>query len=596
MSYLKKYAKKYWKLFCFAVSCLMMEALCDLMQPTIMSKIIDTGVAGKDMGYVLKMGGIMLGVTAMGAVAAAGRNILASLVSQRFGTELRSDLFKKIQTFTFENVDRFETSSLVTRLTNDVTQVQTFLNGTMRIFVKAPLVGLGSIVMATLLYPRMALVLLAVVPIVTALIIISVRTGYPRFRKVQSVLDRINGVMREYLSGVRVVKAFNRFEYETSRFAGVNDELADANSRAMRVMAMFLPGITFTVNLGIVAVIWLGGVWVDGGGIQVGKVIAFINYMTQVLFALMTVTNVFMTFVRARASAERIGEVMEKENSTDTGAVTGKLSDKRGSVEFEHVHFSYSGASGEPVLKDITFSCNAGDTVGIIGSTGSGKSSLVNLIGKFYGATYGSVKVNGVDVKDTDPKELREKIAYVPQKTVLFTGTIMENLQWGNENAVMNDMEVACRIAQAHGFINSFPEGYGTLLGRGGVNLSGGQKQRISIARALLRKPEILIMDDSTSAVDMSTEARIREGMRKYSQGMTCFIIAQRITSVMNSDTIIVMDNGEITGIGKHDELMESCEVYRDIFRSQIGRDDSAFTQPTSQTAHAGQNKNSFSL
>ncbi|MDP4146421.1 MAG: ABC transporter ATP-binding protein [Bacillota bacterium] len=573
MQFLSKYIKKYWKLFCTAVACLTLEAMCDLMQPTIMSKIVDIGVANKQMNYVLRMGAVMIFITALGAAAAVSRNIVSSNVSQKFGAELRSDLFKKIQSFSFDNIDKFEGASLVTRLTNDVTQVQNFANGLMRVFVKAPLLCIGSVIMAARLNSHLALILLVVIPIIAVLITINMNVGYPFFIKVQKSLDKVNSVMREYLSGVRVVKAFNRFDYETRRFGKANDELAGVSTSAMRIMAVFSPGITFTVNFGIIAVLWLGGLRVSSGNMQVGQIIAFINYMTQILFSLMMISFVFTMFVRARASAERIGEVFDEENNMKNVEIKSAAVQVKGRVDFEHVHFAYSGTSGEAVLKDINFICMPGETVGIIGSTGSGKSSLVNLIPRFYDVTSGCVKVDGIDVRNMDTKILRQKIAVVPQKTVLFTGTVMDNLRWGKEDANLEEMTEACRISQAHEFISSTPEGYNTRIGQGGVNFSGGQKQRVSIARALIRKPEILIFDDSTSAVDMLTESKIREGLKKYLKGLTCIIIAQRITSVMNADKIVVLDNGEIVGIGNHEELMKSCSVYQDIYRSQLGRD-----------------------
>jgi ATP-binding cassette, subfamily B, multidrug efflux pump len=575
MGFLRQYRSKYWKPFLAAVAFLMIETVCDLMQPTIMSKVIDVGVAGRDMKYILTMGAVMLAITAVGAAAAVTRNIISSNVSQKFGTELRSDLFKKIHSYSFENVDRFETASLVTRLTNDVTQVQGFVHGLMRIFVKAPLLCIGSVVMAVLLNPHMALVLIAVIPVIGLIIFFNMRTGYPYFMKVQKGLDRVNGVMREYLAGVRVVKAFNRFGYEVGRFAEANKGLSSASITAMRVMAIFSPGITLTVNMGIVAVLLLGGFRVNSGDIRVGQVIAFTNYMTQILFSLMMISFVFTMFVRARASAERIGEALEQESSIIVAEVPIEQGDTRGQVDFEEVCFSYTGATGEPVLKDITFSCKPGETLGIIGSTGSGKSSLVSLIPRFYDPRSGSVKVDGVDIRDMDPRKLREQISVVPQKTMLFTGTILENIRWGKENATEDEVEEAATAAQAYDFIAAFPEGYHTLLGQGGVNLSGGQKQRLAIARALVRKPRILILDDCTSAVDVITEAKIRQAVKDFSgEPITCIIIAQRITSVMGADRILVLDNGERAGMGTHQDLLQSCEIYRDIYRSQIGREE----------------------
>lgn len=574
MSFLRKYARKHWRSFTVALLFLTCEAIADLLQPTIMASIVDVGVANNDMDYVLRMGGVMLLITGLGAIAASGRNIMASRVSQKFGAELRSDLFAKIQSLSFESADKFDRASLVTRLTNDVTQVQNFTNGMMRIFVKAPLICIGSLILATRLNPPLALVLAVVVPLVAVLIALNMKIGFPLFGKVQKALDRVNGVMREYLSGIRVVKAFNRYDYEMNKFGGVNQEYGQRATTAMRVMSIFNPGIMLLVNFGIVAVIWLGGMRVDAGRMEVGSIIAFINYMTQILFSLMMISNVFNMFVRAKASAGRIGEVFSQQDSLtwQEGADAVKAGE-RGSIEFENVSFSYSGMSGDPVLKNVTFSCKAGETVGIIGSTGSGKTTLVSLIPRFYDATSGAVKVNGVDVKEIEPGRLRERIAVVPQKTVLFTGTVLENLQMGREDATREEIEQAAVMAEAHGFIAASPEGYGSRIGQGGVNFSGGQKQRLSIARALVRNPEILILDDCTSAVDVATEARIKESLRKYAANLTCLIIAQRIASVMDADRIVVLDQGQVVGVGRHGELLHSCPVYREIYQSQMGKE-----------------------
>ena len=573
MSSFKKYVKNYWRPFCAAVSFLMMEAAADLLQPTIMSKIIDFGVTEKNLSYVLKMGGIMLLVTALGAIAAVVRNIVSSNVSQKFGAELRHDLFKKVQGLSFDNIDKFEAASLVTRLTNDVTQLQNFTHGMMRIFVKAPIVGIGSIIMATILNAKMAIIIFAIVPIVALLISLSMKIGYPYFTKVQKALDKVNGVIREYLSGVRVVKAFNKFHYETERFEKSNENLTSQSIRAMRIMTIFNPCITLTVNLAIVVLMWLGGSKVNSGQVRVGQIIAFINYMTQILFSLIMISNVFTMLIRAKASAERIGEVLTEESTIKIPESTAQTQGLKGRVDFENINFSYSGASGEPVLKNISFSCLQGETVGIIGSTGSGKSSLVNLAPRFYDTTLGSVRLNGADVRTLDLKELRDKIALVPQKTILFTGSISDNIRWGKENASEEEVIEACKIAQADNFVVSFPEGYNTQLGQGGVNLSGGQKQRLSIARALIKKPQVLILDDCTSAVDVTTETNIRAGLKKYSADLTTIIIAQRITSVMTADKIVVLDNGEAASMGTHEELMHTSKVYQDIFRSQIGKE-----------------------
>jgi ATP-binding cassette, subfamily B, multidrug efflux pump len=573
MQFLRKYVKKYWKLFSTAVLFLACEALCDLLQPTIMSKIIDVGVAGRDLSYVLKMGGVMLLITAFGAVAASLRSVLASIVSQNFGSDLRSDLFRKIQSLSFNNIDKFDRASLVTRLTNDVTQVQVFVNGLMRMFVKAPLVGIGALVMAVRLNPPLSVVLVVVVPVVAILIMMNIRLGFPLFLKVQKSLDRVNGVMREYLSGVRVVKAFNRFDFEVEKFSSANEELQNKSIRANRNMSVFSPAIMLTVNLGIVGVLWLGGIGVNNGSMHVGHIVAFINYMTQILFSLMMVSMVFNIFVRAKASTGRIAEVFSIEENITWSNVQTEETTEKGRIDFEDVTFSYEGTSGEPVLKKINLSILPGETVGIIGSTGSGKSTLVNLIPRFYDVTSGVIKVDGVNIQQLSPKKLREKIAIVPQKNILFTGSVAENVRWGNDQAVIEEIEKASRMAEADDFIQAAPEGYDTKIGQGGVNFSGGQKQRISIARALVRNPEILILDDSTSAVDVATEARIKDSLKKYAKGLTCLLIAQRITSIMDTDKIVVLDHGEVAGLGRHEELLKDCQVYQEIYQSQMGKE-----------------------
>lgn len=574
MKFLAKYIKKYWKSFSIAVLFLTFEAISDLLQPTIMAKIIDEGVANKDIHYVLKMGGLMLTITAFGAVAASTRSIMASIVSQNFGAELRSDLFKKIQTLSFKNLDKFDRASLITRLTNDVTQVQVFVNGLMRIFVKAPLLAIGGLIMATRLNLQLSVVLAVVVPIVALLIVVNLCLGFPLFSKVQQALDKVNGVIREYLSGVRVVKAFNRFDVEIAKFTKANNQFKDQSIAAGRLVATFSPAIMLTVNLGIAVVLWIGGLGVNSGRIQVGHIIAFTNYMTQILYSLMMVSMVFNMFVRAKASAGRIDEVFSQQDDMTwkNEAVTLPHVDK-GRVEFNHVSFSYDGGNGESVLKNITLTIEPGETIGIIGSTGSGKSTLVGLIPRFYDAVSGTIKIDGEDVKLVNPSILRDKIAMVPQKNILFTGSVMENIRWGKEDASQEEVEAVAVIAGAHDFITASPEGYETRIGQGGINFSGGQKQRISIARALVKKPEILILDDSTSAVDVATEAKIKAGLKKYAAGLTCLLIAQRITSIIDADKIIVLDQGEVAGFGTHQQLINTCTIYQEIYQSQMGKE-----------------------
>ncbi|SHK27972.1 ATP-binding cassette, subfamily B [Hathewaya proteolytica DSM 3090] len=583
MKFFKKYVKKYWKLFVLAVGCLSMEAFCDLLQPTIMSKIIDKGVKNGDLQYVMNMGILMLSVAAVGAIFAVSRNILATHVSYKFGAELRLDLFKKVQSLSFESVDKFGGASLVTRLTNDVTQVQNFTNGMMRIFVKAPILCVGSIVMAVKLNWRMSLVFLAVIPMVIIIIMINMRTGYPFFMKIQDKMDGVNGVMKEYLSGIRVVRAFNRCDYEEKKFEKANEDLADTSVKAMRIMAIFSPCIMLVVNLGIVAILWIGGIKVNNGTMAVGQIMAFINYMTQILFSLTMISHVFMMFIKAKASYERIGQVFKEDTVSEFGEqffedkyfekqLEEYLKEQQPVLEFNKVEFSYYKDTGELALKDVSFKLNRGETLGIIGSTGSGKSTIISMIQGFYAPYSGEIKFNGVNIKDVDIKKLRGIMAVVPQKVVLFSGTIEDNIKWGDETADKNKVETMAKLSMAHEFIEGFPEKYGTMLGQGGVNLSGGQKQRISIARALMRQPQLFIMDDCTSALDVVTESKIRSALKNYSKGMTTIVVAQRITSVMYADKILVMDNGTVAGIGTHEELMDKCHIYKDIYTSQIGK------------------------
>jgi ATP-binding cassette subfamily B protein len=499
-------------------------------------------------------------------------------VSQRVGTELRFDLFKKILGVSLKSRNEFEEASLMTRLTNDITQVQNFINGLMRIFVRAPLLCIGSIIMAVYISPKMALILLVIVPLVLFFIMLSLKRVYPAFVNIQEALDQVNTVLREYLSGVRVVKAFNRFDYEIQRFEKENHHLGQITMQTSKRVAAFSPFIQLIVNGGIVAILWLSGFEVGNGNIKIGQVMAFISYMTQILFALSMMSHVFMSFVRARASVQRIGEVFEEQDEksfyglTEEGSTAFAEAAEQGTVVFEKVSFSYHEMASEPVLEDLSFQCRTGETTGIIGSTGAGKSTLVNLLAGFYYPTSGTIKVDGVDIKTISGQLLRKSIAIVPQKVMLFTGSIKENIKWGDEEADLAALKEAAELAQAHVFIEKFPEQYDTLLGQGGVNLSGGQKQRISIARALIKKPKFLILDDCTSAIDLITEAKIKEGLKGDRGSLTTLIVAQRITSVMEADQIIVLDQGEIAGRGSHHELLQSCPIYQDIFVSQLGK------------------------
>lgn len=547
----------------------MLEVLCDLLQPTLTSTIIDKGVSYNDMSIVLKYGFIMIGVSIFGAFIAINRNKFATTVAQNFGADLRSDVFNKIQSFDFDNIDKFERGSLITRLTNDITNIQNFIYGLMRIFVRAPLLAIGCIIMSIRLDLKMSLIVLTIVPIVGGLIYINLKYGYPYFLKVQRAIDKVNGVIREYLRGVRVVKAFNRFDFEEDRFENVNEDLTYKSVSSMKFMAVFNPVITLIVNIAIVIIIWNGATRVNIGTIQVGKIVAFTNYMTQLLFALMSTTMIFSSLIRAKTSTERINEIFLEENNIKEISSDICNSSEIGNIKFEKVTFSYKGLKGEPIIDNISFTLEKGMILGIVGSTGSGKTTLINLIPRFYDAKSGKILIDGVDIRNYTFEELRDKISIVPQKTVLFSGTIKENIKWGKEDATDDEVREVCKIADADSFITSFNKGYDSIVGQGGSNLSGGQKQRIAIARALIKRPEILILDDSTSALDTDTEYRIRKSLKEYSKDMTTILIAQKISSVINADKIIVLDHGKIVGEGTHNELMSNCEVYQDIYKSQ---------------------------
>ncbi|QQY78866.1 ATP-binding cassette subfamily B protein [Keratinibaculum paraultunense] len=572
LAYLKKYIQRYKVQFITALIFLILEAVVDLIQPTIMSKIVDVGVKNRDINYVFKLGGLMLFITFLGAIFAVTRNIKSSKVSQNFGADLREDLYIKIQRLSLEDINEIQDATLITRLTNDVNQMQNFAHGLMRVFVKAPILGIGSVIMAFILDFKMGLILLGIIPIVGIVVFINLKVSYPIFVNIQKAIDKVNGVIREYLSGIRVVKAFNRFKYEEARFKKVNEELKDVTTEGIRKLALFSPIVSLIVNIGIVLILWIGGIRVNAGNLEVGKIIALINYMTQLLFSLVMVIRIFNMYVRAKASAERIGEIFSIENPIVVKENPISLDKVEGNLEFANVYFKYHENS-RYVLEDINFSINSGEFLAIIGSTGSGKSTLINLIPRLYDPSKGVIKIDGIDIKDLEIRELRESIAIVPQNILLFTGTIKENIKWGKEDATEEEIIKAAKIAQAHDFIISFNEGYDTYLGQGGVNLSGGQKQRIAIARALVRKAKFLILDDSTSAVDMITEKKIKKGLKEHLEDTTVIMIAQRITSVMDADKILVMDKGKIVNIGKHNELLNSSKIYSDIYRSQIGEE-----------------------
>ena len=577
------YIRKHLGMFLVAVVFLAIETFADLLQPTFMSYIVDRGVKGEDVGLIWRYGLIMLGITAMGAVGAVVRNTYASRTSQLIGKEIRLAIYEKVQTLSYENIDRLQPASIITRITNDVTQMQNFINGIMRIMLKAPVTCVGAVALIIFQMPRLLPLMLVILVCAGLLIYGNMKLGYPRFDRMQRKLDGLNHTSREFLSAIRVVKAFRAEGQEQEKFQEASLQLAEAGISSMRVMAVFGPLINLTVNGGIVVMLWLSGREMAG---EIGQLMACVNYMTQVLFALGMVSNILNSAVRAVASSARVQEILDetpaqaevparKELSSRAEAPIpddGKRRESGGSVSiaFRQVSFAYAGTS-RPAVQEADFTVREGETVGIIGPTGSGKTTLVNLVPRFYDATRGQVLVEGRDVTLTPTEQLRGYIAVVPQKALLFSGTILENLRWGDKEATPEEVRRAAEAACADEFVSKLPEGYDTLLGQGGVNLSGGQKQRLSIARALLKKPRVLILDDCTSALDATTEARVLAGIRRESAGMTVLLVSQRIATVMKADHILCMEDGRVCGFGSHQDLMTDCEPYRAIYNSQIG-------------------------
>ncbi|HHW49336.1 MAG TPA: ABC transporter ATP-binding protein [Clostridiaceae bacterium] len=561
-----RYFSKYKFPFLVAVFCVASEAICDLLAPTLMSNIIDMGIEQGRISEVYYWGSLMLFVTVLGACFAVTRNILASMVSQRMGADLRYDLFKKIIYFSEQSADKIESGSLITRMTNDTAQVTMFVNGIMRIFLKAPITCVGSIVLASLLNFRLSLIIYSIVAVVAILIIISMKLSYPRYSTLQKAMDKVNSVTQEYLIGVRLVKAFGTYDQESDKFENANSKLMQTGISAQMIITLISPLMTLTVGTGIVIVIYIGSRLFALNLANPGDIAAFTVYMAQILTSLIMITNIFNTFVRTKASNARIKEVFECDEDF-TGS--GEIKKLNGDIDFENVTFAYPNGSGVPALKDLSFSVKSGQSLAIIGPTGSGKSTIAWLLLRFYDVNSGRILIGGNDIRDLDIETVRKNIAIVPQKPMLFSGTVAENIRWGNKEATGEMLYQAAEKAEAD-FICRMQDGFDSLLGSAGVNISGGQKQRISIARALLKNSPILILDDATSALDAVTEAKVRENLIDKTGKQTVIIITQRCGTAMFADRILVMDNGEKAGFGTHDELMENCEVYRDIYKTQI--------------------------
>ena len=563
------FLKPYWRGAIIAPLLMVLEVAMDLMLPRQMQRIIDQGIGAGDLSVVLNTGLLMIVLSIIGAVGGIGCTVFAVRTAMSYGADLRSVVYRKVQSLSFRNLDRLGTGQLVTRLTNDVNQVQDAVLIALRILVRAPLLMIGSVVMAILTSPRLALILAILMPLLLVMLVIVIKRSLPLYAGVQSRLDRVNTVIQENLAGMRVVKAFVRGDHEQKRFGLANDDLTEVSIQAMQISAVIGPFVLLAMNFGIVAVVWFGGIETLQGTMTVGEIMAFVNYLRQTLFSLTMVSMLTMRLSRAQASTVRLTEVLDS-----TPAVVDRPDARdgfvpQGRISFEGVTFGYDEA--EPVLQNVSFECAPGETVALLGATGSGKSSLIHLIPRFYDVNEGRICVDGMDVRDVPQAELREAIGIALQEPLLFSGTVYENIRRGREDATEEEIVEAARAAQAHEFINSLPEGYQTELGQRGVNLSGGQKQRIAIARALVRRPAILILDDSTSAVDVETEHHIQTALTELMKNRTSLVVAQRISTVLAADRILVLDRGRIVAQGTHYELMESSPLYREIYDSQLG-------------------------
>jgi ATP-binding cassette subfamily B protein len=564
---------------------MVLEVAMDLTQPRLLQRIIDQGVAAGDMTVVVTTGLWMVAAALVGLAGGMGCAYYAVLAAQGFGADLRGALFRAVQALSFGNLDRLETGRLITRLTSDVTQVQEMVMMLLRVMVRVPLLLVGSLILAVLTSPQLALLFVVLIPVVLSALIWIINRTYPLFSQVQRRMDALNTVLQENLAGVRVVKAFARQGYERQRFEVANEGLTERNLTAVRTSAVTMPLMMLTLNVGVVAALWIGGVRITAGQLEVGQLIAFLNYLMQTLMSLMMVSMLVLRFSRAQASAERIQEVLDSRPDVASPPARVPASNgrahpvegpappgRRGRVALEDVTFTYRGADGDPVLKGISFVAEPGQTVALLGATGSGKSSLLHLIPRFYDVTSGRVTIDGVDVRELDEATLRATVGVALQESVHFSGTIRDNIRYGRPEAGEDEVVAAAQIAQAHDFIARLPEGYDSVVGQRGVNLSGGQRQRLAIARALLPRPAVLLLDDSTSAVDVETEARLLAALAREQAGQTRLVVAQRLSTVLGADTILVLDDGRIVASGTHDELVATSPVYREIYESQLER------------------------
>jgi len=570
-----KYLKPYWYFVVGALTFVFFQSIADLYLPTLMSDIVDTGIVKGDVNYIISVGIKMIAVALGGALSAILASFLASRASMGFGRTLRQKIFSHVENFSLHEFDKIGTASLITRTTNDVTQIQMVLMIGLRMIAMAPMMAIGGIIMAVSKAPKLSVILFIALPLVILIVYLTAKVTLPLFKSLQQKIDTINRILRENLTGVRVIRAFNRTEYEKKRFHKANLDLTSVAIRVNRLMAGLMPIMMLILNITVVAIIWFGSIRIDRGEIQVGDMMAFMQYAMQIMFSIIMVSIIFMMLPRASASAERINEVLSISPEIKDPENPQIPSEDKGVIEFKDVTFSYPGAE-EPALSNISFKAEPGKITAIIGATGSGKSTILNLIMRFYDVDKGSILLDGVDIRNIPQEFLRSKIGYAPSKSILFTGTVAENIKYGKKDATEEEIKHAADIAQALEFINEMKDQFDSLISQGGTNISGGQKQRLSIARALVRKPKIYLFDDCFSALDFKTDAKLRLALKKEIQNTTVIIVAQRVATIMDADQIIVLQDGKIAGIGRHKELLETCQVYRDIVLSQLSEEEIA--------------------
>lgn len=572
---LLKFLKPFSKPVAAVLVLLFLQSLAELYLPTLMSDIVDIGIIKGDTNYILRMGGFMLLVAGGSALFTGIASYLSAKISTGFGKNLRSQVFSRAESYSLHEFDQIGTASLITRTTNDITQVQQVLIMMIRMMISAPMMAIGGIIMAVSKDATLSLIFVVVLPFLVGTIFLIAGKGIPLFKAMQVKLDKLNLVLRENLTGIRVIRAFNRLDHEKKRFTQANRDLTDTAIKVNKIMAAMMPVMMLVMNLTSIAILWFGGIRIDHGDMQVGDMMAFLQYAMQIMFSLVMVSMMFVMIPRAEASAVRINEVLDTIPEINDPKDPKCADRQRGFVEFKDVTFSYPGAE-QPALKNISFSASPGEVTAIIGGTGSGKTTLINLIPRFYDIESGSIIIDGVEVREMTQENLRAKIGFVPQKAVLFTGTISDNIRFGKEDASDEEVKRAADTAQAIEFISEMKDGFHSTIAQGGTNISGGQKQRLSIARALVRRPEIYVFDDTFSALDFKTDAKLRAALKKETKHDTVLIVAQRVSTVMDADRIIVMDEGQIAGIGRHKELLTTCEVYREIVSSQLSEEEIA--------------------